>query len=185
VRISAGAPFDHPDDRWTLLTYSMPESRRDLRHKVRSVLTWAGFGSVRDGLWIAPGALDVPAVFADAGLTEVIELAAWFAASPLAGVDMEALVHRAWPIEEIRQRHATFLATWADAPQDRDALAQIVLLGADWLQVLRADPGLPTRLLAADWPSAQSTAVFRRTYSALLQPARSVLQLALDAHRPR
>lgn len=42
------------DGRWTLLAFSVPESRRDDRNALRTRLRWAGFGLLRDGLWIAP-----------------------------------------------------------------------------------------------------------------------------------
>ncbi|MEU2349238.1 PaaX family transcriptional regulator C-terminal domain-containing protein [Modestobacter sp. NPDC049651] len=179
ARVNAGTPFDHPGGEWTLLSYSMPESRRDLRHQLRAALTWAGFGGVRDGLWIAPGTVDVAAVFADAGLTEVAGLAEWFLAAPLPGVDMAALVHRAWPVDRIREQHEAFIRRWAAGPGEADALSQMTLLGADWLQVLRADPGLPAAHLPADWPATRSTAAYQRCAAALLPAARRQLDAEL------
>ena len=83
-RVVSPTPFDHPADEWTLLSYSVPESRRDLRHRVRARLSWAGFGGVRDGLWIAPGTVDVAAVLGRSDLADVADLADAFAARPLA-----------------------------------------------------------------------------------------------------
>ncbi|MFL6073823.1 MAG: PaaX family transcriptional regulator C-terminal domain-containing protein [Mycobacteriales bacterium] len=171
VRVSSPTPFEHPDGQWTLLSYSMPETRRDLRHRLRATLTWAGFGGLRDGLWIAPGLVDVRAVFAAAGLTEVAGLAEWFAASPLPGVRTEELIRRTWPVDRIREQHERFIERWWSWSDERDPLAQITLLGSDWLRLLRADPGLPARFLAPDWPAAQSAAVYRRCYQALLPAA--------------
>ena len=37
---------------WTLVTFSIPEEQRTLRHHLRSTLTWAGFAPLRDGLWL-------------------------------------------------------------------------------------------------------------------------------------
>ncbi|SFF74793.1 PaaX family transcriptional regulator [Blastococcus tunisiensis] len=179
-RVRAAAPFEHPDGEWTLLSYSMPESRRDLRHRVRATLTWAGFGGLRDGVWIAPGTVDVGEVLADAGLDEVGELAEWFAASALPGVRVDAFIRRAWPVDRIRERHEAFInAWWAGPAGGEDPLGEITLLGADWLQLLRADPGLPARYLSADWPAAQSAAVYRRCYDTLLPAAERSLDLEL------
>ncbi|TYP90319.1 PaaX family transcriptional regulator [Blastococcus xanthinilyticus] len=171
VRVASATPFEHPDETWTLLSYSMPESRRDLRHRVRAALTWAGFGGLRDGVWIAPGTVDVAEVFAEGGLEEVTELAEWFAATPLPGVRVDELIRRAWSVDRIRERHDQFIAAWWAGPHEGDPLGQITRLGADWLQLLRTDPGLPARHLSADWPAAQSTAVYRRCYEALLPAA--------------
>jgi len=175
-RVSSAAPFENDGEHWTLLSYSMPESRRDLRHRVRATLTWAGFGGLRDGLWIAPGTVDVGRVLADAQLSEVAELAEWFAASPLPGVEPAAFIRRAWPVDQIRERHERFIQAQAAEPGRATALGEITLLGADWLQLLRADPGLPARFLADDWPAADSAALYWRRYTALRPAAEAELE---------
>jgi DNA-binding transcriptional regulator PaaX len=179
TRVHSPAPFDHPDGQWTLLSYSMPETRRDLRHRLRATLTWAGFGGLRDGLWIAPGRVDVGDVFADAGLTEVAGLADWFAASPLPGVEVADLIRRVWPVDHIRDQHERFVRRWWSWSDRKDPLAQVTLMGSDWLRVLRADPGLPARFLGPDWPAAQSAAAYRRCYEALLPAAERRLDVEL------
>jgi phenylacetic acid degradation operon negative regulatory protein len=178
-RVAAEDPFDHPDGEWTLLSYSMPESRRDLRHRLRAALIWAGFGGLRDGLWIAPGRVDVGKVFADADLQEAIGLADWFAASPLPGTQIDAVIRRAWPVEEIRAEHERFLATWSGSVPTTDPLGQLTLLGADWLQLLRTDPGLPAAHLPGGWPARESAALYRRCYAALEPLARRALAAEL------
>ena len=183
-RVLADAPFEHLDGQWTLLSYSMPESRRDLRQRLRATLGWAGFGGLRDGVWIAPGSVDAGAVLADAGLAEVVDHVDWFLASPMPGVKVEELVRRAWSVDRIRQHHDAFIEAWWSGPHEGDALGQITLLGADWLRILRADPGLPARYLSADWPAAQSAAVYRRCYDALLPAARRSLDLEMGRAVP-
>ena len=41
-------------DRWCLISYSIPESRRQLRHQLRRRLSWIGCGTVSAALWICP-----------------------------------------------------------------------------------------------------------------------------------
>ena len=183
-RVLADAPFDHPDGEWTLLSYSMPESRRDLRQRLRAALTWAGFGGLRDGVWIAPGLVDAGAVLADSGLAEVVDHVDWFAASPMPGVRVEDMIRRAWSLDRIRQHHDAFIEAWSSGPDGGDPLGQATLLGADWLRILRADPGLPARHLSADWPAAQSVAVYRRCYDALLPAAQRSLDLEMGRAVP-
>ncbi|MCO7220212.1 PaaX family transcriptional regulator C-terminal domain-containing protein, partial [Klenkia sp. PcliD-1-E] len=164
-RVSSPTPFEHPAEEWTLLSYSVPESRRDLRHRVRAALTWAGFGGVRDGLWLAPGTVDVAAVLAP--LTDAAGLADAFSARPLPGTDVAALVHRAWDVPAVRDAHTWFVRTWVRPPRVAGSMAQFTLLGADWLHLLQTDPGLPGEHLGPDWPAAASTAAYRRAREAL------------------
>jgi DNA-binding transcriptional regulator PaaX len=181
-RVASAAPFEHPDGEWTLLSYSVPESRRDLRHRVRSRLTWAGFGGLRDGLWIAPGTVDVAAVLGRSDLAEAAGLADAFAARALPGTDIDRLVHRAWDVPAVRAAHAWFIATWNRPPRVSGSLAQLTLLGTDWIALLRTDPGLPATHLGPDWPAAASTDVYRRTFEGLEPAARAALERSLRAN---
>jgi phenylacetic acid degradation operon negative regulatory protein len=180
-RVTSPTPFDHPEGEWTLLSYSMPESRRDLRHRVRARLTWAGFGRLRDGLWIAPGTVDVAGVLGRADLADVVDLADAFAARVLAGTDVDRLVRRAWDVPAVHEAHLWFIDTWSRPPQVAGSLAQLTLLGADWLSLLRIDPGLPAAQLGPDWPAPTSTAVYRRVFDGLEPAARAALERSLRA----
>lgn len=97
-RVTSHAPFTHPGGEWTLLSYSMPESRRDLRHQIRARLIWAGFGGLRDGLWIAPGRVDIDAIFDGPEYAGLAELADAFYSVPVEGTDVPRLLHRAWDV---------------------------------------------------------------------------------------
>lgn len=180
-RVVSPAPFEHADGDWTLLSYSVPESRRDLRHRVRARLTWAGFGGLRDGLWIAPGTVDVAAVLGRSDLVEAAGLADAFAARPLPGTDLDRLVHRAWDVPAIRRTHLAFIAAWSRPPRVAGSLAQLTLLGADWLSLLRTDPGLPATHLGPDWPAPTSTAIHQRVRAALEPAARAAVERSLRA----
>ncbi|WP_249523544.1 PaaX family transcriptional regulator [Modestobacter marinus] len=174
-RVDSPTPFEHPEGGWTLLSYSMPETLRDLRHRVRSRLTWAGFGGLRDGLWIAPGTVDVAEVFAEAGLEDAAALADWFAAQPLAGTDVDGMVHRAWDVPAVLAAHQAFLQAWATPPAHLSELGRATLLIADWLRLLRTDPGLPALHLGPDWPAARSAELYQQTFAALRPGAQAAL----------
>ncbi len=42
------------DGSWLVLFTSVPESRREVRHRLRTRLAWAGFGSPAPGVWLTP-----------------------------------------------------------------------------------------------------------------------------------
>ncbi|MEI4278352.1 PaaX family transcriptional regulator C-terminal domain-containing protein [Klenkia terrae] len=180
-RVSSPTPFEHPPGEWTLLSYSVPETQRVLRHRVRGALAWAGFGGLRDGLWIAPGTVDVAAVLGDRGLAEATGLADAFGARPLPGTDVDGMVRRAWDVPAVRAAHLRFTETWGGPPPVAGSMAQLTLLGADWLDLLQADPGLPAQNLGPDWPAAASAATYRRARTALEPAARAALERSLRA----
>ncbi len=174
-RILSSSPFEHPGDGWTVLMFSVPESRRDVRHRLRTRLSWAGFGPLGDGLWIAPGSPDVDDVLivvqdpADPGSSITV-----FDAVPRLPTRAEDVVAQAWNLPAVRGEHDTFLQEWeAVEESELSALATLSALSVDWIRLLRVDPGLPARYLPHDWPAGRSTATYRRHYERLGPAARS------------
>ncbi len=184
-RVFDDDPFAPRGPGWTLVSFSVPESRRDVRHRVRAQLTWAGFGLLRDGLWIAPGEVDVAqalgGVHDEDGAGDDVELLA-FRAHEVPGFSAASSVRTAWRLDAMRERHEQFQACWAGAEPDvGHALRDVTALVADWLDLLRAVPRLPAEHLAPDWPAARSVETFRRLHAALVGPARERLAERLGA----
>lgn len=175
-RVRGDHPFSPHGGGWTLVTFSIPEGRRDLRHRVRSTLTWHGFAPLRDGLWLAPGEVDLRSSLLP--LTGELDDGAVmaFRARELEEFPMAPSVHQAWDIEAIRAAHVAFLGTWqgVDAAEVavRDAaLVTRIELVADWLELLGTDPGLPPEYMDDDWPAAASARVYRRLRDGLEEAA--------------
>lgn len=188
-RIFAEDPFAPEGTGWTLVTFSVPERRRELRHRVRAELTWAGFGLLRDGLWIAPGEVAVPAPLA-ALVGDGLDLVA-FRAVELEGFSAARSVAAAWRLDEIRARHEEFLTAWAvpslpavpslTSVGEPDPVAALTALVADWLALLRAVPRLPAEHLADDWPAEACVRTFRARHDELAGRARADLAARLRA----
>lgn len=174
-RVLAAEPFAPVGTGWTLVSFSVPESRRGTRHRVRATLTWSGFGLLRDGLWIAPGEVDLAAALhpLDGDLAGV-ELSA-FRAYEIEGFSAARAVRAAWRLEDIRAHHLAFLASWAGVEGSAGPLRDMTALGADWLALLRTDPRLPAGHLSDDWPSGRSAATFRRLREQFVDAARAEL----------
>ena len=51
------------------------------------------------------------------------------------------------------------------------ALVTCTMLVADWLALLRADPGLPRELLDGDWPADRSLSLYRELRAQTAEPA--------------
>ena len=102
------------DGRWLVLLVTVPETRRQLRHKLRTRLTWAGFGSPLPGVWVSPH----PAREAEAKqVTEQLGLAAetFSFTGPFAGIGAQrSLVEQAWHLDDLAAMYQAFLARFED-----------------------------------------------------------------------
>lgn len=185
-RVQAPEPFHQSSEDWTLLSFSLPETQRDIRNRLRSRLTWAGFGCLRDGLWIAPGRVDLDSITTVGAEVGGLQIDG-FVASPTPGTDVSRFVRRAWDLDALRWEHEEFLHRWdRPLPRDGDPLASFTLLGAHWIRLLRVDPVLPQRHLGEDWPGRRSAAVYRTVLAVLEAPARDAFaDLVRDARAKR
>jgi phenylacetic acid degradation operon negative regulatory protein len=178
-RLFASPDPDESRGNWTLLSFSIPEAERANRHSLRVALGWLGFGSVRNGLWIAPGAVPVSDTIAKLGLQGNVEV---FVGRPVPPTRLNELVAAAWDLEAIRARYEAFLRRWEQPETHVDGpLATQVLLFTDWREALLEDPGLPLEHLSADWPAKAAYEVFRMRDEELAEEAARELDELLDA----
>jgi phenylacetic acid degradation operon negative regulatory protein len=176
----SGAVNQDWDGYWTLLGFSLPESWQRQRHELRSQLTWAGFGPLFNGLWAAPGRVEVTRLVASLGLESRVKA---FYAQAIPGTDIARMVQENWDLDAVATRYHRFLTRWQgpDTPARRgDPLAAQLLLASDWLQVIRADPRLPVEHLPADWPAAKAESLFVELDRAVEEPAGEIAEQILE-----
>jgi phenylacetic acid degradation operon negative regulatory protein len=150
------------DGRWLVLLVSVPESRRQLRHRLRTRLAWAGLGSPTPGVWVTPDPAkqdEVARVIADLELTEVTSSFV----GPFGAIGAERdVVAQAWDLAGIEAAYADFLATFGSTAPGTPAevmTAQIHLVHA-WRRFPFLDPALPSELLPPEWAGARAAALF-------------------------
>ena len=155
------------DRRWLLLLVSVPESKRDLRHRLRTRLSWAGFGSPEAGVWISPHlgredeALDV---VKELGLA-ACAMSFTAAFGRIGGQD--EMVSRAWDLTALEERYEAFLADFGTLePAGRaEALHAQTRLVHEWRRFPFLDPQLPPTLLPAGWSGSKAAGLFHRRHA--------------------
>lgn len=150
------------DGRWLVLTVSVPESQRQLRHRLRTRLTWLGLGSPSPGLWVVPDVTKealVRALIDELGLHD--RAFAWDGFAVSAG-DPGNLINTAWDLDYVEKRYLAFIDRFgdADAPTAQDAFVSQVRLVQEWRRFPFLDPDLPSELLDHDWPGPRAAATF-------------------------
>ncbi|MFI7544795.1 PaaX family transcriptional regulator C-terminal domain-containing protein [Actinoplanes sp. NPDC049599] len=172
-----GAVNDRWDGTWTLLCFSLPESWQRQRHDLRSQLTWAGFGPLQGGLWIAPGRVRAQEIVTGLGLAAHARV---FRARADELTDIAVMVGDAYDLAGVAARYRGFLDRWDGAPPVADPLAARLRLIAEWLDAIRRDPRLPVEHLPADWPAVRAQKLFRELEASSLEPARALAATLLD-----
>lgn len=171
------------DDPWCLLSFSIPESRRDLRHQLRRRLQFIGCGVVSPALWICPAYLEdeVEEILRELGAREGAVL--FRTQTPSVAGSLADAASGWWDLDALRAEHELFQASVAaldpsagespSAGEGADALAfaRYVRLIDSWRVLPYRDPGLPPSLLPADWPGQRSFDLHAGLSSALADGA--------------
>ena len=159
------------DGRWFVLTVSVPEAHRQLRHQLRTRLAWAGLGSPLPGVWVTPHIdkeKEVASVVSDLN----IDAFSWIGPTAAFG-DVRSLVRQAWDLDEVAARYHAFLTTFsrpAPAEPARTFVTQVRLVHS-WRRFPFLDPALPPQLLPARWPGERAADLFHRQHARWSRPA--------------
>jgi len=155
------------DGRWLMILVRAPESERPARHRLRTRLSWAGFGSPAPGVWLSPDATlqgEAERILTEAGLRDDAQI---FLASHTGGSDLATLARQAWDLDRIEDQYEQFIAEFgAPARTDTaatgraDPLARVIGLVHAWRRFPWLDPVLPAALLPAGWSGTRAAAVF-------------------------
>jgi phenylacetic acid degradation operon negative regulatory protein len=167
ARIYRSAP-EPWDGRWRLLFLDAPRHRGE-RERLRHELTYLGYAEHAPGVWLCP--FDRPEAdeaVAHAGGTARHAVAVELDPDPVGAWDLDTLAgsYAAWP--ELAHRLVGEEQVHAD--EDERAFAARFRLVHEWRKFLFADPGLPARLLPADWPGVPAAELFTRE-AGRLKPA--------------
>lgn len=166
---------------WLVLLVSVPEVRRQLRHRLRTRLAWAGLGTPAPGVWLSPdpGKQDeVAGVLADLELTAVSSSFV----GPFGKIGSEReLVAQAWDLAVVEAAYNDFLDTFADPTPAEDVLTSQILLVHAWRRFPFLDPKLPAELLPDRWAGTRAAAVFDARHSCWQEQARQEWAAMVDA----
>ncbi|SDT76091.1 PaaX family transcriptional regulator [Actinoplanes derwentensis] len=167
------------DGRFDMILLHEPVPRPEVTR-----LTYLGYGSLSDQVWVAPRPSDeVEPALREAGVGFDR-----FSAAHTAG---PGIIDRAWDLRRIGQSYEEFTASLhpvvkAITPRstDEEAYAARFRLVQAWRAVLFADPQLPAALLPPGWPGIKAAGFFDK-HAVRLRPAadRHVERCLHDAAR--
>jgi phenylacetic acid degradation operon negative regulatory protein len=178
--------FAEPDEAWDgtwyLLMLTVPEARREIRDRMREELSWLGFGSPANAVYVSPRdhRRVVERLAAELDSRDYLQMYRGVALLP---VEPVALVARAWgDLGPVNQRYGEFLeeftprlalvrsALAAGTFEDRTGLSVRFRLANRFRKCLFDDPGLPRELLPGTWWGFSARRLFLE-FHALVSPA--------------
>lgn len=170
------------DGLWSVLAFSIPESRRAVRHSARSRLKWLGYAPLYDGVWISP--LNTAAE----AMTELRELGVADVTSMRASVEssLPGGPQTAWDLGEARREYDALESELVGAREQTGAaaLAERSRLMLTWQRFRGLDVGLPREVLPDAWPRTAVREQFARRYDDLGPEAEDRMRTHVGAISP-
>jgi phenylacetic acid degradation operon negative regulatory protein len=173
---------DEPwDGCWLVLTTSVPESQRALRHQLRTRLRWAGFGPMGQGVWVSPHvslAPRLPSMLAEMSLSA--NVVSFIGRLGPVGSEYE-IVRDAWDLRALSRDYRAFVSSIENAPEagiPREIFIQVTRMVHQWRGFALRDPVLPPELLPAGWEGHRARALFYQRHDRWRAPAADWLRAA-------
>lgn len=161
------------DGRWHLLTYSVPESKRHLRRRLRRRLLWLGFGTLNHATWISPRNLQskVEELVETLDLQPFVE---FFNCEHRGFSSSEEIVASCWNLKRLNHYYANFIDRYeplyldhkaqlktGESLNPQDCFIHRFMLIHEYRLSPYVDPNLPLELLPKDWLGARVTDLFQ------------------------
>ncbi len=173
------------EDGWVVVVFSIPESEREKRHDLRTILTRLGYGTIAPGIWVAPGnALEETRHSLERReLSDYIDI---FSGHYFAFGSLRSKIRRWWDLDELAELYAEFLQhyrpllyrTTAEEMTPLDAFRIYVPMLTQWRRLPYRDPGLPLSLLPPAWNGEAAGELFDQL-NGLLSPLAQQHSLAV------
>ncbi|MDQ2871669.1 MAG: phenylacetic acid degradation operon negative regulatory protein PaaX [Candidatus Eremiobacteraeota bacterium] len=175
------------DGRWRMMTYSVAETNRESRDRLRKDLTVLGWAPLSASTWMSPAdAIDAARAAAESnGVVDNVDLFVGEYRGPLSD---RALLEKCWDLAAIGAQYGEFIAAYEprlaaerdhDGLQPEEAFVERMWLVHDYRKFTYVDPGLPSTLLPAHWPGTLAAKLFRDYYAAISTKAEHFFDAAL------
>jgi phenylacetic acid degradation operon negative regulatory protein len=148
-------PSQDWDGAWHTVVTARDQRDLSERRRFRVEMTDHRFGELRPDIWMRPANLDPPPDRSDVILTT----------GALSGADPTRLCRRLWDLDQLGDQGAALLSGLRRLLTDADwsdprSIPAVFTFSAAVVRYLRADPLLPSELLADRWPAADLRAEY-------------------------
>lgn len=155
------------DQKWRVISYEIPESKRHLRDRLRREMAGWGLGPWHRSFWITPHSI-LPNLQDLVFQKEEEKYIQAFEADHIFG-DRNILLEKVWGKSILDQKYRQLFKKWHDIlSKEEDKMVKLIKVLAEYIIVLRDDPGLPVQLIGDNWIGFEAFNIYKEIRSILL-----------------
>lgn len=155
------------DKKLRIISYEIPESKRELRDRLRREMQGWGLGPWHRSFWLTPHPVIEPLKHLVSGKQEEQYIQA-FEADHVFG-KKEVLIEKVWGKTNLDKQYRELFKKWhailSGNGEKKEKCSQVV---REYITLLRIDPGLPVELLGEGWIGYEAMNIFKEIKGILL-----------------
>ena len=154
------------DGKWRILSYEIPEKKRDLRDKLRREVSGWGLGPWHRSFWLTPHPIidNLKQLVSQKEEEQYIQA---FEANHVFG-DRDILIEKVWQKSQLDKKYRELFKRWHDIlSREGDKVQKYQSVVSEYVKILRQDPGLPAELIGQNWIGFEAFNIFKEIRSIL------------------
>jgi phenylacetic acid degradation operon negative regulatory protein len=147
------------DNQFRILSYEIPEKKRELRDRLRREVSGWGLGPWHRSFWITPHPIIAP-------LRRLIEqkeeekFVQAFESIHVFGNE-EILIEKVWELKKLESQYKSLFKKWHEILSNAsDNTLKMTQVFNSYVDVLNTDPGLPKELVGDKWIGFEAINIF-------------------------
>ncbi|HRN69660.1 MAG TPA: PaaX family transcriptional regulator C-terminal domain-containing protein [Candidatus Woesebacteria bacterium] len=154
------------DGVWRILSYEIPEKKRELRDRLRRQVSSWGLGPWHRSFWLTPHPI-IPWLKDLISQEEKAYVQA-FESKHVLG-DQDILIEKVWATSQLEKKYRKLFMKWHDVlSKDEDKIKKMKLIIDDYIEIIKTDPGLPKELIGSKWIGFEAINLFKEIQTILL-----------------
>jgi phenylacetic acid degradation operon negative regulatory protein len=155
------------DGQWRVISYEIPESKREIRDRLRREMQGWGLGPWHRSFWLTPHPIIENLRQLVSGKEEEKYIQA-FEANHVFG-DRETLIEKVWEKTKVDRSYRELFKKWHEIlSSQEEKLEKMKKIIASYIEVLRIDPGLPQELIGKNWIGFEGWNIYKEIRSILI-----------------
>jgi len=162
------------DGRWRVLSYEIPEKKRELRDKLRREVAGWGLGPWHRSFWLTPHPIidNLRMLVSQKEEEQYIQA---FEAEHVFG-NKEILIEKVWQKTNLDKRYRELFKQWHEvlaanqegSNQTDVKIEKLKTIVDKYVNILKEDPGLPQELIGQNWIGYEAFNIYKEIRAILL-----------------